>query len=117
VDRSASFGKLDRLGIAVRRFKNPPEGLQAAAEGAIDAFFFDELVLKNLSRNQFPGRIQVLPEIFDHYTVGMAMPPGSTLRESLNRALLKAILSDDWLRLKGRYTGAGGRGGFAPAAG
>ena len=66
-----------------------------------------ELVLKYLVRTEFPGRVHVLPEIFDHYSVGMAMPQGSPLREPVNRALLKIIDTDDWLRLKERYIGSG----------
>jgi hypothetical protein len=34
------------------------------------------------------------------------MPQGSPLREPVNRALLKIIDTDDWLRLKKRYKGA-----------
>jgi ABC-type amino acid transport substrate-binding protein len=38
----------------------------------------------------------------------MAMPPGSTLREPLNRALLEMIAMDDWQRIKARYIYNGG---------
>ena len=108
LERSASLDSLVRRGIAARGYTNAQEGLQAVADGKIDAFVFNELVLKDLSRSKFPGRIQVLPEIFDHYYVGMAMPPGSTLREPLNRALLEMIATDDWQRIKARYIGDGG---------
>jgi ABC-type amino acid transport substrate-binding protein len=108
LERSASLDSLVRRGIAARGYTNAQEGLQAVADGKIDAFVFNELVLKDLSRSKFPGRIQVLPEIFDHYYVGMAMPPGSTLREPLNRALLEMIAMDDWQRLKARYIYDGG---------
>jgi ABC-type amino acid transport substrate-binding protein len=63
--------------------------------------------LKYLSKRDFPGRIQVLPEIFDHYYVSFAIPQGSALREPLNRALLKNLDTDDFLRLKERYIGPG----------
>jgi ABC-type amino acid transport substrate-binding protein len=35
---------------------------------------------------------------------GIAMPPGSPLREPVNRALLKIIATDDWIRLTLRST-------------
>ena len=108
LERSASLDALVRRGIAARGYTNAQEGLQAVADGKIDAFVFNELVLKDLSRSKFPGRIQVLPEIFDQYYVGMAMPPGSTLREPLNRALLEMIAMDDWQRIKARYIYNGG---------
>ncbi len=107
VIRSESLGYLDRRAIKARGLKNPQEGLQALADGKIDAFVFNELVLKSLSRTEFSGRIRVLPEIFDHYYVSLALPPGSALREPLNRALLKIIETDEWMRLKARYIGAG----------
>ncbi len=107
VAQSESLNFLTRNGIAVGPFENEQDGLQAIVDKKIDAFVFDELVLKYLVRTEFPGRVHVLPEIFDHYSVGLAMPQGSPLREPVNRALLKIIDTDDWLRLKERYIGPG----------
>ncbi|MDJ0875488.1 MAG: transporter substrate-binding domain-containing protein [Desulfobacterales bacterium] len=103
VTRSETFRYLVRREIKVRGFKNPQDGLQAVAQGELDAFVFNELVLKDLARTKLAGRIRVLPEVFDHYYVSMAMPSGSDLREPLNRALLKIIATDDWTRVKTRY--------------
>jgi ABC-type amino acid transport substrate-binding protein len=108
VARTESHDYLVRREITVRGYQNPQEGLQAVADGKLDAFVFNELVLKDLARSQFSGRIQVLPEVFNRYYVGMAMPPGSAMLEPLNRALLKIIETDEWLRLKARYIGEGG---------
>lgn len=105
--QSESLNFLTRHGIAVRPFEKEQDGLQAVVDKKLDAFVFDELVLKYLVRTEFTGRVHVLPEIFDHYTVGLAMPQGSPLREPLNRALLKIIDTDDWLWLKDRYIGSG----------
>ncbi len=107
VAHSESLDFLTQRGIAVRPFENVQDGLQAIADGEIDAFVFNEIVLKYLSRTNYPGRIHVLPEIFDHYYVGMAMPQGSALREPLNRSLLKNIDTNAFLRLKERYIGPG----------
>ena len=104
---SESFNFLLQRGIATRTFKNEQDGLQAIIEGKIDSFVYNEIVLKHHSKTEFPGRIQVLPEIFDHYYVSFTMPQGSALRERLNRALLKIIDSNDYLRLKERYIGPG----------
>jgi polar amino acid transport system substrate-binding protein len=107
VAQSESLDFLTRHGIAVGPFEKEQDGLQAIVDKKIDAFVFDELVLKYLVRTEFPGRVHVLPEIFDHYSVGIAMPQGSPLREPVNRTLLKIIDTDDWLRLKERYIGPG----------
>lgn len=58
---------LGEKGIAVFPFKNERDGLQALVDTKIDAFVFDESVLKYLVRTQYPARVHVLPEIFDHY--------------------------------------------------
>ena len=72
-------------------------------EGEIDAFFHNEIILKHFSKSDFPGRIHVIPEIFDHYYVSFAFPQGSTLRERFNRDLIKILGSDDYSQLKERY--------------
>jgi ABC-type amino acid transport substrate-binding protein len=107
VAHSETYDYLTRRGIAMRPFKNELDGLQAIVGGKIDAFVYDELVLKYLAKTEFSGRIHVLPEIFDHYYLSIAVPQGSPLREPLDRALLKIIDTDDYLRLKERHIGPG----------
>jgi len=103
--QSESFNFLAKRGIAVLPFENSRDGLRAIVDKKIDAFFFNELVLKHLARTEFPGRVHVLAGTFDHYYVSMALPSGSPLREPLNRALLKIITKDDWRRLVESYIG------------
>jgi len=107
VTHSEPFNFLLERGIATRTFKNDQDGLQAVIDGKIDAFVYDEIVLKHLSKTDFPGRIQVLPEIFDPYYLSFTMPQGSQLRETLNRALMRVLDSEDYLRIKERYIGSG----------
>ena len=104
---SEPFNFLLERGIATRTFKNDQDGLQAVIDGKIDAFVYDEIVLKHLSKTDFPGRIQVLPEIFDPYYLSFTMPQGSQLRETLNRALMRILDSEDYPRIKERYIGSG----------
>ena len=103
--QTASFNFLAKRGIGVLPFENLRDGLQAIVDKKIDAFVFNESVLKHLARTEFPGRVHVLPGTFDHYYVSMALASGSPLREPLNRALLKIITSDDWPRLVESYIG------------
>ena len=93
-------------GIPVVPFINVPEGLQALVEHKIDAFVDDEAQLKYLIKRGFQGSLFVLPDSFAHFYVSMAIPSGSPLREPLNRALAKIINSEEWLKLKKRYTGS-----------
>jgi polar amino acid transport system substrate-binding protein len=102
---SESLKFLVARGVASWPFENAQEGLQALVDQRIDAFVHNELILKYRTRTNFPGRVHVLPGIFDRYFGGIAMPPGSPLREPVNRALLKIIATDDWIRLTERYLG------------
>ena len=94
-------------GIAPVSFLTEQEGLQAIVDNKIDAFVYDEVVLKHIVKTDFPGRVHVLAGTFDHYYVSMGMPNGSPLREPINRALLKIMEKDEWNRLVERYIGSG----------
>jgi ABC-type amino acid transport substrate-binding protein len=105
--QSPILDTLSDRGIAVLGFSNERDGLQALVENQIDAFVYNELVLKYLVKTEFPARVHVLAGTFDHYYVSMGLPSGSPLREQLNRALLEIMSGDDWLRLMERYVGHG----------
>jgi len=107
LSQSQALNFLTQRGIAVLPFENASDGLQAIVDKKIDAFVFNEAVLKHLARTAFPGRVQVLAATFDHYFVSMAVQSGSPLREPLNRALLKIMAKDDWPRMVEFYLGPG----------
>jgi polar amino acid transport system substrate-binding protein len=82
------------------------DGLQAIVDNKIDAFVYDELVLKHIVKTDFPGRVHVLAGTFDHYFVSMGMPHGSPLRKPINIALLQIMEKEEWNRLVKRYIGS-----------
>ena len=105
LSQSQALNYLTKRGIAVLPFENAKDGLQAIVDKKIDAFVFNEAVLRHLVRTAFPGRVQVLTTTFDRYYVSMAVPSGSPLREPLDRALLEVTATDDWRRLVELYMG------------
>ncbi len=105
--QSAAMDWLAERGIAPVPFPAKRDGLQAIVDNKIDAFVYDELVLKHIVKTDFPGRVHVLADTFDHYFVTMGMPNGSPLREPINRAMLKIMEKDEWIRLVERYIGSG----------
>jgi len=107
LSESQALNFLAKRGIAVLPYDNAEDGLQAIVDKKIDAFVFNEAVLKHLARTAFPGRVQVLATTFDHYYVSMAVQSGSPLREPINRALLKIIAKDDWPKMVEFYLGPG----------
>lgn len=102
---SETLNGLVERGITVLPVANVRDGLKAIIDGRIDAFAFNEAILKYLVGAQFPIRLRVLPDTFDHYYVSMAMPPGSPLRERINRSLLNVMATHDWSRIMNRYLG------------
>ncbi len=86
-------------------FENAPDGLKSLLDAGADAFVFQGPVLKYLAKNEFLGQVEVLPGTFDHHYIGMAFPPGSQLREPLNRALLEFMETDQWTQILKQYLG------------
>jgi polar amino acid transport system substrate-binding protein len=103
---STTLEYLHEQGISAMPFKSIQDGLQAVAENRITAFIFDEAVLKHLVKTEYSGQLRVLAETFNHYYIGMVVPPNSPLREQLNRALLKVMKKEEWFRLLKQYLGS-----------
>jgi polar amino acid transport system substrate-binding protein len=108
VVQSEALAFLTQHGMAVRPFASDKAGLQALVDAQLDAFVYNKAILEHLTRTEFPAQLAVLPGIFDPYYMGLALPPGSALREPLNRALLKVMTTEDWTRLITRYFGTNG---------
>jgi ABC-type amino acid transport substrate-binding protein len=106
VTASEALRFLDEQGIRARRFATAEDGLLAIVDDEIDALVFDEMVLRYRVRGEFPEQLRVLPSTFDRYHMKFALPAGSSLREPLNRALLKAVEEGEWSRLEERYIGS-----------
>ena len=91
----------------VRSYGNPEEGLKSLVDRETDAFVFQGPIVKYLAKTEFRGRLEVLPGTFDQHYMGMAVPPGSQLREPLNRAILDVMSMDTWTRILQRYLDQG----------
>ena len=103
--RSQTLARLEEDGLGVLPVESLQEGLQDVLEGKLDALVDDEVQLKYIIKNHFPGKLRVLPETIDQYYLSMAMPSNSPLRESLNRALAQIMDTEDWAMLKQKYIG------------
>jgi ABC-type amino acid transport substrate-binding protein len=108
VAESSAEAYLTKKGIKqVRSFGTPEEGLKSLVDKQTDAFVFQGPVVKYLAKTEFLGRVEVLPGTFDHHYMGMVVPPGSPLREPLNRALLAFMETDRWTQILKQYLGQG----------
>lgn len=103
ISRSEASNFLNRHGIAEIPFGSTQEGLKAVSDGEVDAFVLNELILKYLVKNEFSGRVKVIPGIFDEYFVSIALQDKSSLRKPINKAFLKFMKSEKWSELMNRY--------------
>lgn len=97
---------LGERGVETRAFATPLAGIRALAEGEIDAMVHDEPVLRYLVRSGYGSELQVLDITFEPQQYGIALPPGSPLREPMNRALLDILVSQGWQTQRKRYLGS-----------
>jgi len=96
VSDSTSESYLKKKHIDYIDYKTPIEGLNALAEGAVDALVYDSPILKYLINKDFKKKLIVLPKTFEREEYAFALPTGSTLREPINRLLLKKIHEPEW---------------------
>ena len=102
---SATAGVLDDRFISYRSYESVEDGLEDVQGGELDAFVHDAPILRYLARQEFAGRVNVLPETFNDQHYGFALRAGSPLREDLNPVLLSELESERWNLLLERYLG------------
>jgi ABC-type amino acid transport substrate-binding protein len=85
----------------------PIDILTSLRLGDVNAVVYDAPILQYEIRQRFAGALEVLPLTFERQLYAIALPPGSPLREPINRALLDRTLSPEWLRLVSQYLGEG----------
>lgn len=96
VSNTTSSRYLDSINIAYEGVARIEDAYPLLASGA-DAIVYDSPVLLRRSLTTGRGREQVVGPVFNRESYGIALPPGSSLRERINRSLLE-------LRADGTYT-------------
>jgi len=102
---STSESFLADEGIRDRTVASLPEALGQLASGQADAVVHDAPILRYEVRERFPQQLRVLPFVLRHQAYGIALPPGSDIREPVNVALIEIIRSNDWSSLLEGYLG------------
>jgi polar amino acid transport system substrate-binding protein len=105
VTGSTSERWLDERLIRYLGAASAEEALADLAAGAADAVVFDLPILRYLVHQQYDDTLRVLPPEFARQDYGIALPPGSLLREAMNREVLDVTQSSDWQRLLEGYLG------------
>jgi polar amino acid transport system substrate-binding protein len=81
------------------------DGLKALQSGSIDAFVYDKPLLSWIVAQEFSSTTEVLDDVFDPQSYGVAMPTGSRYRKALDVAILEAIRGESWKQTLFRYLG------------
>lgn len=105
VQGTAAQTLLRDRGISSEGFPTVTAGLQALHEGHLEAFVYDEPILRYWVLNGFQGTIEVLPWIFERQDYALVLPQGSPLRESINRSLLELLREPEWNEVLRRHIG------------
>ena len=102
---STSEAFLREKNLSYSKYNTLLEGLQEVADGKIDAVVYDAPILRYLVKKKFWYKMKVLPNTFVRQDYGIALPEGSSLREPINRALLKEIHDPKWQETLYNYLG------------
>lgn len=105
---STSERFLAALGIRHEALPSMPEALAQVERGQADAVVYDAPILRWHIAEEYPGRLQVLPQVLQRQDYGIALPQGSPRRESVNTRLLEIIRGEDWQPLLSGYLGQAG---------
>lgn len=91
--------------ISFKTYKSVEEGLEALIRGEIKAFVYDAPELRYTIKQQFQGKLEVLPNTYSQENYGIALVNNSPLRKSINRVLLQTIRHQEWQETLYRYLG------------
>jgi hypothetical protein len=83
----------------------------AAYESGIltpDAVVYDAPILRYLVNERHASSLRVLPTVLARQEYGIGLPPGSPLREEINRQILEITRTPEWTRMLGAYLGPEG---------
>jgi ABC-type amino acid transport substrate-binding protein len=105
VKGSTSAGFLDDKLVRYRTEPDVEAALQRLAAGEADAVVYDLPILRYWVRERHAEDLRVLPNRFLRQDYGIALPPGSPLRERFNLEILRTIQTPQWQHVVEGYLG------------
>lgn len=96
---------LDQERIRSTAYPDLRSAMQAVQAGDADAIVYDQPILQYRNAELDGGGLRLLPGIFENQAYALALASGSTLREPINREILRLTTADEWRALKRRYLG------------
>lgn len=106
LDGSTSDRFLADQGVRHGTVDTLADALDQLAAGNADAVVHDAPILGYAIAEAFSQQLRVLPLELRRLAYGIALPPGSEVREPIDIALIEIIRSNDWNALREAYLGA-----------
>ena len=103
LEGSTSADFLRRNRVSRRLYSRFDRALDALARRDVDAVMFSEEILRYYAERDTRSALDVLPEIFMSESLAFPVPDGSPLRDSINRALRRALAGPHWRELRDQY--------------
>ena len=94
---------LDDIGVAFTPVATIEEAYALLAAGAVDAVVYDAPVLRYHSVSAGRGTVEVIDAVFKPEKYGIALPPGSELREPINEVLLEMYQDGTLSEIESRW--------------
>ena len=91
--------------VSYKTYPSVIAGLDALERGEIKAFVYDIPALRYWIKQQFQGKIEVLPQAYSQENYGIALTDNSPLRKLINRVLLEKIRDQQWQGILYHYLG------------
>jgi polar amino acid transport system substrate-binding protein len=91
--------------VSYRAYPSVIAGLNALERSEIKAFVYDIPALRYWIKQQFQGKIEVLPHTYSQENYGIALTDNSPLRKLINRVLLEKIRDQKWQGIIYHYLG------------
>jgi ABC-type amino acid transport substrate-binding protein len=102
---STSAAFLDSKLVRYNTVPGITDALDRMAAGEADAVVYDLPILRYLVNEDYVHDLRVLPNQFARQDYGIAVAPGSALRERLNREILQVIQGAEWEPMVEGYLG------------
>ena len=91
--------------VSFNTYTSVLEGLEALDRGEIKAFVYDIPALRYWIKQQFSGKIELLPHSYSQENYGIALKENCPLRKLINRVLLEKTREQQWQGILYHYLG------------
>jgi polar amino acid transport system substrate-binding protein len=106
VEASTADQYLSKQFLRISRFKKIEEAYQSLEQGQVDAVIYDAPALWYYASYEGEGKVKVVGHVFKKESYAIVFPTNSSLKEKINRILLKLSEDGFYKKLKQKWFGS-----------